>query len=53
MTIDTPKLTKKDVGEYTIQTDISLDGKPYYSETESFKLTISIDNDKSSNETSS
>jgi len=53
MTIDTPKLTKKDDGDYIIQTEISIEGDPFNTETESFKLTISIDDDKSSNETSS
>jgi len=53
MTIDTTKLTKKDDGDYIIQTEISLEGDPFNTETESFKLTISFDDDKSSNETSS
>jgi len=53
MTIVTPKLTKKDEGKYTIQTKISLDGEPFKTETESFKLKISVDDDQSSNETSS
>jgi len=33
MKIDTSKLTEKDVGEYMIQTDISLQGNPFLTET--------------------
>jgi len=51
MTIDALKLTIKDAGEYTIQTEISLDGEPFKTETESFILKISVDDDKSLNET--
>jgi len=53
MTIDATKLTIKDKGEYTIQTEISLEGEPFKTETESFMLKISVDDDKSLNETTS
>jgi len=54
MKIDTSKLTKKDVGEHMIQTDISLAGNSFKTETEKFKLTISDDNGiETSNEGSS
>jgi len=33
MTIDTTKLTKKDDGDYIIQTEISLEGDPFNTET--------------------
>ena len=40
MQIDTSKLTKKDVGEYIIQTDISLEENGFATEQQSFKLSI-------------
>jgi len=48
MTVETSKLTKKDVGVYTIQADISLDGSFTKTKSETFKLTITGDDEESS-----
>jgi len=53
MTVETSKLTKKDVGVYIIQADISLEGG-FKTESETFKLTITGgDDDESSNNNTS
>ena len=43
MNIDTSKLTQKDAGEYLIQTAISLKDNNFKTESQSFKLVITVD----------
>ena len=53
MVVDISKLSKKDLGDYTISTDISLEGDEFKTTSDSFKLSIVATEKKGSKEAKS